>query len=526
MEPSRWRVVDETGAPLAGPRITRGEDGALQVLDALGLRTLPYHAEGDRLVVPRREATSWLVSGSSASTGNEARLFVDADMFDEISKAIEGARQTIHVTQLLLYPDFAAVFDANQQPRATLLERLLAAARRGVEVRILLNENRVVPDTANAVRSACEDAACVEVRTFPLTPNVFHVKLLVVDGREAFVVGPPFEQKYWDTTTHAADDPRRGHPRPLHDVSLRLRGPAVGDVDRLFCDLWGTRGATVEPCPAPPPYGDDALQLVATLPHGLLPDSQWPSRAAREGYQRAFGHAQRFVYLETQYFTSPSIVRAIAAALDAKPDLQVILVLNMDVDVPFYLTWQKRRLAELGHPGHPRLGVFTLWSRGSKPEKPASVYVHSKLAFADDVWASIGTANLDSLSLERGEEFGFEVESNVDLNVLLLDGIEGAPHTGQVAAWRRRLWAEHLGDHGVWHAQPPPGGWLALWREVAHRNALAAAEGRFPDVGRVLPYEPEGGRSAREQAEAYLATTDHAPRDARRRIDGLRHAAG
>lgn len=526
METSRWRVVDEKGAPVEGARVTQDED-SVRVLDPLGLREVPHVVDADgRLVVERREVESWLVSGAPASAGNEARLFIDSDMFEEIVRAVDGARETVHVTQLLLYPEFCATYDADHRPRALLLDRLLAASRRGAHVRILLNENRLIPDTANAVRAACEDADCMEVRTFPMTPNVFHVKLLVVDGREAFVVGPPFEQKYWDTNNHAADDPRRDHPRPLHDVCLRLRGPAVGDIDRLFCDLWGTRGAPLQPCPPPPPYGKDALQLVATLPRGLLPTSQWLPRGAREGYQRAFGNAQAFVYLETQYFTSPSITRAIAAALDAKPDLQVILVLNMAVDVPFYLTWQKRRLAELGYPGHPRLGVFTLWSPGVSSEKPVSTYVHSKLAFCDDAWASIGTANLDSLSLEKGEEFGIEVESNVDLNVLVLDGIEGGPRTGQVAAWRRRIWAEHLGDHGVWRATPPPGGWLALWREVAHRNAVAATEGRFPERGRILPYEPEGGKTAREQAEAYLSTTAHDLRDAARRTDGLRPAAG
>jgi phosphatidylserine/phosphatidylglycerophosphate/cardiolipin synthase-like enzyme len=503
-----WTVVDEAGDPVEGLVVAAAEGSVLaradaagrlrlpteaapaQVLDPLGLRPLAHRAEGDRLVVDRRDALAWTVGGEAPLAGNDVELFADAQMFRPILDAIRGARETLHLSQLLLFHDFVPWADGMEEAGRTMLDHLFAAADRGVEVRVLLNQNLLVPDSVRAIQAMCGQRRCIEVRAFPMSPNVLHAKVIVVDGTEAFIVGPPFQQKYWDTTAHLADEPRRRDPRPLHDVSLRVRGPAVAGIDTLFASLWSMRGDAVSPCPPPPPAGTQSLQLATTLPRGLLPEPRWHPRAAREAYQRAFVNAQDFVYLESQYFTSPSITQAIAAALHAKPDLQVILLLNTAVDVPLYLTWQKRRLASLGHPRHPRLGVFYLASPTVDPRRPRDVYIHAKLALVDDAWASVGTANLDSLSLEKGEEWGVPVEANVDVNALLLDGIEGAPRTGIVSRIRRRLWGEHLGDEGVWTTARPEGGWLSLWRAAAEANAKALEAGAYPARGRVLPYLP------------------------------------
>lgn len=502
-----WTVVDEAGDPVEGLVAEAGPQGVLRrsdaggrlpgpapprrLLDALGLREVAHRVEGTRLVVDRRDALGWTVGGDPPQPGNDVELLQDCQMFPPMLAAIARARETVHVSQLLLFKDFVPWADAGSHAGRTFLEHLLDASGRGARVRVLLNQNLLVPDSVRDVVALCERRACIDVRPFPMTPNVLHAKVLVVDGEEAFVVGPPFQQKYWDTTSHLATEPRRGDPRPLHDVSLRIRGPAVASVDALFAALWSVRGGRIEPCAPPPAAGRHALQIATTLPRGMLPHEEWHPRAAREAYQRAFANAQDYVYLESQYFTSPSVTEAIAAALHAKPDLQVIVVLNTRVDVPLYLSWQKRRLASLGHPRHPRLGVFTLSSPTTDPMRPQPVYIHSKLALADDAWASVGTSNLDSLSLEKGEEWGFTVESNVDVNALLFDGIEGVPRTGVVGSIRRRVWGEHLGDEGVWTSTRPEGGWLALWRRVAEANARALDEGRFPARGRVLPYVPD-----------------------------------
>lgn len=462
----------------------------LLTLGLLGL--LPASArpwEGLGITRLPEETTGWAATlgGSEPpglTTGNAVEVLIDEPLYAAIESCVDAAKETLDLAQLLFFPDFRTTFTS----RGTLLDAFLDAAKRGVRSRILLNENALVLDTCSDVE---EVTACVkddiEVRRFPLGTNVMHAKLLVRDEEEAFLIGPPFQQKFWDTERHLVDEERRGNKRPCHDLALRLRGPVVADLQAEYERLWCLRGAPCgrTPKPRPAPLGPQSLQVLRTYPPHLLGDRPYGERGILEGYLRALNAAQDYVYMESQYFTSRSVVAAIGRALEEKPDLQVIVVINETNDIPTYVAWQKRRLRELGHPNQERLGVFTLWS--GPPYR--SVYVHSKTAFADDAWATLGTANLDSMSLETGDEFGLPTDSNIDLNVALFDGIEGQPATGVVPELRRRLWGEHLGDEGVWTTRRPDGGWLPLWRRVAQENQRRM-DAKEPLKGHVIPYRP------------------------------------
>lgn len=518
--PAQGRIVDEHGNPLAGLLIvapgplapthvaTTDEDGAfpipagapvdLAVTDALGCRTLRRLPDdlSRPVPIPRRLAHGWLVTDETGEPtewceGNEVEVFIDSDLFAEIAKTVARARSYVNLSQLLFFPEFMPTGDGHSR----LVEAFLAANRRGCAVRILVNENLVVPDTYDELLEhfQAEGDNGVEVRRLTMSPNVLHAKVLIVDGVEAFVIGPPFEQKYWDTPRHALTEARRGAASPLHDMSLRVRGPAVAALDRFFVEFWNLSGAgspPIEPCASPPRAADQHLQLAHTIPPALLPHAPGGERTILEGLQRALASAERFIYIENQYFTNGSLAACIRAALDRNPRLEAILVLNEWTDIPTYISWQARRLAEMGWPDHPRLGVFSLWSPAPRPKEMRPIYVHSKLAMADDAWATLGTANFDSMSLEESTEFGLAIDQNVELNVNLLDGIEGARRTGLVGRLRRRLWAEHLGDEGVWTTREPDEGWLPHWRRIAEQNLERVDRGDLRLQGTVLPHLP------------------------------------
>src|SRR4029078_12148432 len=52
-----------------------------------------------------------------------------------------------------------------------------------------------------------------------------------------------------------------------------------------------------------------------------------------------------------------------------------------------------------------RLAIFTIWSCNEKEAKYEimPIYVHAKVAVVDDIWATIGSANLDGASLNQIE---------------------------------------------------------------------------------------------------------------------------
>jgi phosphatidylserine/phosphatidylglycerophosphate/cardiolipin synthase-like enzyme len=191
--------------------------------------------------------------------------------------------------------------------------------------------------------------------------------------------------------------------------------------------------------------------------------------------------------------------------MNEKKDLQLILLLNNWADIPFYSSSlpipifsllldllfegrQQNRLEDLlkGLLPSPdefnkRVGAFTLWTHeDAKPGQTRSPiinnYIHSKAAIIDDVWATVGSANLDVFSLSN--------EDDSEVNVLLFED-----STKQIADFRRRLWAEHLGlDPG---AILDGADFLALWNKQGEEklNALREPTPRRTDP-RILPFPP------------------------------------
>lgn len=399
------------------------------------------------------------------------RPLVDAEIWPPLEEALRSARRRVDLTQLL--------FEAGFKPRGRALTDLIEdAARRGARVRVLVNENAAIPDSFDELRVRFAGTP-VEVASLPMTPNVLHSKLLIADD-DVFMIDAPFEQKYADSQAHPFSSTTRRHWHPFHSVSLHLAGPVVARIAQLFDTLWA---GGILPAPDVPRAAADqpGVELAWTAPAGAW--AREPAARVLEAYERALREARRFVYVETQYLTSPRIVDAIAAALAREPRLEVILLLNEHMDVPTYDAWQARRLRELGYPDHPRLGAFSLWAprRARDDTAVRRIYIHSKACIVDDAWATLGSANLDSISLHDADEFGVRVARNVELNAVFDD-------PGFAASLRRRLWGEHLADEGVWREQEPPGGWLAHWREIADANLARFNASETCGPARIMPY--------------------------------------
>ncbi|NIQ11195.1 MAG: hypothetical protein GWN00_36425, partial [Aliifodinibius sp.] len=188
-------------------------------------------------------------------------------------------------------------------------------------------------------------------------------------------------------------------------------------------------------------------------------------KGIHEAYLRAIANAEDFIYLENQYFTSDTIGDALIEAMKAKPQLQVIMLLNIKPDLPL-APWKQRRLItrirkavpEPPEGQRPRFGVFTRWTHETtadifpKAKKPRilSIYLHSKVAVVDNKWATIGSANLDGWSLDSSiisdifrPFFGNQEQRAIEANALMFNGVDGLTSTDIVDKLRRRLWAEH-----------------------------------------------------------------------------------
>lgn len=396
--------------------------------------------------------------------------------------------------------------------------------------------------SSREVHGYFDDASVPRVRVEPfrqfLPDGVMHHKLVVVDGARAVSLGSPMKQHYFDNAEHAVENLHRGGGSglPNHDVSVAVEGPAVADLHETFSTFWNDVvdddqrvDDTIDPPGTPAPDGRDVatVQVVRTISERRLDDPADGEKGILEAYLRAIANAERLIYIENQYFTNDAIATALIEVLRdgaGRPDLQVVMVLNIKPDVPLYPDAQHKLIARLAAAAaevdtdRPRLGVFTRWTHELSDPRPRvmPVYVHSKVAVVDDRWATIGSANLDGLSLDFNwllSKLTFGEARAMETNLVLLNGVDGRPTSPAVDRLRRDLWREHLDTDIAVFDQPPDDqrGWLGLWADRAEANRTQLRDD--PTVkgpGHVLPYATIGDEpmtTPRAHLEALGITT-------------------
>lgn len=419
-------------------------------------------------------------------------LIDNAEAYDALLIAIQEARTSVWMTQLALDADCAAYGDAGSSGGRLLLDALLHAPG-NVDVRVLLNATLLLDTTKplrRALASRPDGGRGIQLRGIRRFPQLLHAKMVIVDSARAFLLGSPFVNGYWDTPRHDPVDARRPARelggRPLHDVSVAITGAVVSECVEIFGALWkfgdetGGRARDTASARSARVEHADGIAIVMTSPDGPM--------ETLDALLVGIASARRSIYIEHQYLSARPVVGALADALAREPALEIIVVLNENPDVTAYRGWQKARLTESGLLGHPRVGLFGLWSTRPGPLLEINqIFVHSKVVIVDDEWAMVGSANLDGVSLHSyGDDFSgmfarwlFRDVRNFDIGVVVRDPVV-------IAELRERLWSEHL---GLARAQLPGGGSGALryWRAAAAWNvhALSIPE---PIKGFVLPF--------------------------------------
>jgi len=240
---------------------------------------------------------------------------------------------------------------------------------------------------------------------------------------------------------------------------------------------------------------NESLQIVRSITPQSL--SKKGEAGVLEAYRKAITNAEDFIYLENQYFTNKYIIGALKKALDLKPNLQIIMLINEVPDVPTYRSWQHYGFEFMGLDlqkliiENPQIGVFAKWSGKFQngKNKLRNCYIHSKVAIVDDIWATIGTSNLDGSSLSYAEEFGSSELSanhrNMEMNAIMFD--TESPRSGNIENFRKILWGEHFGMD-ITHLERPQEGWLDLWKDKGYHNLSQLEKEEIILHGGILPY--------------------------------------
>ncbi|UYN95953.1 MAG: VTT domain-containing protein [Enhydrobacter sp.] len=273
-----------------------------------------------------------------------------------------------------------------------------------------------------------------------------HQKMVIVDDTLAFSGGLDLTIRRWDTSDHCADNASRvdpaGHPyRPFHDVQIVVDGPAARALAELARDRWcRAEGGTPEiaprgdPWPAVvvPDFTDVEIGIARTQPHyGTLERV----REVEALFVDSIDRAERSIYIENQFLSSPLIARRLARRLRRKPKLEVVIVAPRSHD-----SWVERRTMRNGRIRFWRRlrsaaqdRVRLLYPSVAQNGTTTDTMIHSKVMIVDDRFLRIGSANLNNRSLGADTECDLAIEAH------------DAGQRAAIAAIRNRLLGEHCG---------------------------------------------------------------------------------
>jgi phosphatidylserine/phosphatidylglycerophosphate/cardiolipin synthase-like enzyme len=127
-------------------------------------------------------------------------------------------------------------------------------------------------------------------------------------------------------------------------------------------------------------------------------------------YRRAFPRARRLIYVEDQYLWSGEVAELFAEALRGEPELRVIAIVPRVPDRNGVVSGPAHRVAQLALVDHlravagDRFAIYDLENLDGTP-----IYVHAKTIVIDDVWAMVGSDNLNRRSWTHDSELSLGI---------------------------------------------------------------------------------------------------------------------
>jgi cardiolipin synthase len=362
------------------------------------LRTVLYTApRADSVEARKFSPTMDRVTNTKSTEGNRVQLLTNGyETFPAMLAAIKNAEQSISLDMYKIRMDRVG----------TLFYRaLIKAAQRGVRVRFIYDAygSRKVTyhDFAELIDAGGEVCVFNPVLwlTFLRVNNRNHHKILVVDGRIAFLGGLNLAEEY-------DGDGQNG----WRDTAVMIEGPAAYDAELIFNESWlqGGMGFIGKDLPVvginhlkravdipivrlldldaesclpdqhPAAVGTAQVRIVSSDPHSL-------SSTIVDHYLLVINAAQKSIDITCAYFVPPLVLRR-ALVNAAKRGVRVRLILPGVTDVSLV------RTVSVGYYGR-------LLKHGVEIYEWTQSVLHAKTMVVDGIWSTIGSANLDGRAL-------------------------------------------------------------------------------------------------------------------------------
>jgi cardiolipin synthase A/B len=359
--------------------------------------------------------------------GNDIHLLENGEeYFPRVFACIANAKEEVVLETFILFEDKVGL---------QLHEALVAAARRGVQVDITV-DGFGSPDLSDHFIETLY-AAGVRIHVFDPGKRVLgwrvnmlrrmHRKIVVVDRSVAFVGGINYSDD------HVADY----GPEAKQDYAVEIRGPLVAEIHRFTHvalaqgqryqrsrHWWRWRRRLRTSPDNLPPVGSAAAMLVVR-------DNREHQSDIERQYRVAIRAARRRVIIANAYFF-PGYRFMSELRRAARRGVDVRLILQGQPDMP----WARTAATMLYH---------LLLAAGVRIYEYCERPLHGKVALVDDEWATVGSSNLDPLSLALNLEANVIIRDR-DFNEDLYQRLElmmqhsckeiGSEQIGPMRGWR------------------------------------------------------------------------------------------
>lgn len=300
---------------------------------------------------------------------------------DRLLRDLENARDHIHLEYYIIRDDGFGRAVKNV---------LIRKAREGVEVRVLYDDVgswNLKPGFRESISQAGGHITAFRPVRFPIFTSQFnyrnHRKIVVVDGKIGYTGGMNINDAYIN-----------GYPQPWRDTQLRIEGEAVKMLQATFMLDWRfTTGEELEQQRYFPPVEVEEKALMQIVASG--PDTEFPG--IMHAYFNALCTARNYAYIATPYFVpNQSMLTAMQTAALSGVDVRLLIPKDCEIET-------------INLTAHSYLE--SLMEAGVKVYFYQPGFIHAKILITDDVFASVGSANMDIRSFE----------TNFEINAVLYD---------------------------------------------------------------------------------------------------------
>lgn len=336
--------------------------GASMVVDLLQKR------DREQREAPRPGTFHASVEGSDLSIFTDGETLYE-DMLDEIGSATESIQMETFIWK-------------NDEMGQKFIDAFNAAAQRGVDIHLIYDGFANLTISRSFYAQLDDRIKVLRLPTVarkfwkgPLRYSGFnHSKILVIDSDVAYVGGFNIGSLY---------------ARHWRDTHLKASGPGTWGLRQSISQVWNEYHDDDEQIPwVATTTWESKIRVSANQPIQLV----YPIRSM---YLNAFERAQDRIWLTTPYFIpDQQLLKSLIEAAERGVDVRVMVpqesnhILGDSLSRGFFEQMVRSKVTVL---------LYT-----------ASM-IHAKIATVDGTWSTVGTANIDRLSLT------FNYETNVEV---------------------------------------------------------------------------------------------------------------